>query len=93
MVVHLSGVEHRLVRSHGYEKGLALTNKTSTHALQMILRRHEVCSFFVAALVLRQCQSFSSRALSPVKLDDPLFFNNLYAYLRLGLRLTASLSL
>ena len=38
-VAHLSGTEHALVKKHGYEKGLALTNLTSMRALGAVLAR------------------------------------------------------
>ena len=41
-VAHLSGTEHALVRRHGYDKGLALTNVSSTHALEVVLARHAI---------------------------------------------------
>jgi len=39
MVVHLSGIEHNLVRSLGFEKGIAQTNRTSHRVLQDVLSR------------------------------------------------------
>jgi hypothetical protein len=35
--MHLSGIEHSYVRKHGYEKGIALTNKTSYQALAQVI--------------------------------------------------------
>jgi len=40
MVMHISGIEHALVRKFGYAKGLALTNLTTTHAYDVTLARH-----------------------------------------------------
>ena len=42
MVLHLSGIEHALVRKHGYAKGLALTNRTTATVFDAVLARHQI---------------------------------------------------
>jgi hypothetical protein len=38
--MHLSGIEHNVVRKQGFEKGIAVTNLTTSCALRQTLARH-----------------------------------------------------
>jgi len=38
--MHLSGIEHDLVRKFGFQKGIAITNLTSTRVFDEVLSRY-----------------------------------------------------